>query len=186
VLDAGRYARELRALLRAAQQRPPFIVVGHSFGGLIARAFVHDFGRLVRGVLLAESVTPGDPTTGRYWVEAGHLVDMAASSKATGGGPQMGRLPLLVLSASNPGEDHLGGPTYGQPRWMIRLWRRQQYRDLALSTDSIQVIAHSGHVVQQDNPGAVVEAVRELAVAVRTSTALRCRAVWRTHNARCR
>ncbi len=186
MLDAGRYAEELRALLRAAAQEPPFIVVGHSFGGLIARAFVHDFRQRVRGVLLAESVTPGDPTTGRYWVEAGHKVDMVASSRATGGGPRMGRLPLLVLSASNPGEDHLGGPTYGQPRWMIRLWRRQQQRNLALSADSIQVIAHSGHVLQQDNPGAVVEAVRELVVAVRTGATLRCRAVWRTHNANCR
>jgi hypothetical protein len=97
----------------------------------------------------------------------------------------MGRLPLLVLSASNPEEDHLGGPTYGQPQWMIDLWRRQQHDDLTLSTDSIQVIAHSGHVLQQDNPGAVVEAVRELVAVAPTGAALRCTAVWSRYASTC-
>jgi pimeloyl-ACP methyl ester carboxylesterase len=185
VLDAGLFARELAALLAAAGEKGPYVVLGHSFGGLIARAFVHAYPRSVRGVLLAESVTPGDPTTGRYWPEAGHQIDMVVSSAATGGGPPMGRLPLLVLSASNPEEDHLGGPTYGQPQSMIDLWRRQQHDDLTLSTDSIQVIAHSGHVLQQDNPGAVVEAVRELVAAAPTEAALRCSAVWSRYGSTC-
>jgi pimeloyl-ACP methyl ester carboxylesterase len=185
VLDAGLFARELAALLAVAGEKGPYVVLGHSFGGLIARAFVHAYPRSVRGVLLAESVTPGDPTTGRYWPEAGHQIDMVVSSTATGGGPPMGRLPLLVLSASNPEEDHLGGPTYGQPQWMIDLWRRQQHDDLTLSTDSIQVIAHSGHVLQQDNPGAVVEAVRELVAVAPTGAALRCTAVWSRYASTC-
>jgi len=185
VVDAGLYARELAALLAAAGEKGPYVVLGHSFGGLIARAFVHTYPGLVRRVLLAESVTPGDPTTGRYWPEAGHQIDMVVSSAATGGGPPMGRLPLLVLSASNPEEDHLGGPTYGQPQSMIDLWRRQQHDDLTLSTDSIQVIAHSGHVLQQDNPGAVVEAVRELVAAAPTGAALRCTAVWSRYGSTC-
>jgi pimeloyl-ACP methyl ester carboxylesterase len=185
VLDAGLYARELFALLSVAGEKGPYVVLGHSFGGLVARAFVHSYPRTVRGLLLAESVTPGDPTTGRYWPEAGHQIDMVASSAATGGGPPLGHLPLLVLSASNPEEDHLGGPTYGQPQWMIDLWRRQQHDDLTLSTDAIQVIAHSGHVLQQDNPGAVVESVRELVAAARTGDALRCTTVWARYGSTC-
>lgn len=186
VLDAGLYAHELAALLGAAGERGPFVVVGHSFGGLVARAFVHSYPSRVRGLLLAESVTPYDPTSGAFWPEAGHQIDMKASSAATGGGPMLGRLPLLVLSASNPEEDHLGGPTYGQPQSLIDLWRAQQQADLRLSTDAIQVIAHSGHVLQQDNPTAVVEAVRELVAAATTGRPLSCTPVWSDDAATCR
>jgi len=185
VVDAGLYSRELAALLRAAGERGPYVVVGHSFGGLIARAFVHDNPGRVRAILLAESVTPNDPTTGPFWSEAGHRVDMAASSAATGGGPQLGRLPLLVLSASDPEGDHLGGVTYGQPASAIALWRGEQRSDLTLSTDAVQVIAHSGHVVQQDDPAAVVEAVRELVAVASHGGALRCTPVWSSDDARC-
>ncbi len=185
-VDAGGLAGELWSLLRAAGETGPYVVLGHSFGGLVARAFVADHRSSVRGVLLAESVTPNDPTTGPYWTEAGQRVDMRASSAATRGGPPLGSLPLLVLSASRPDEDHLGGPTYGQPQWMTALWVRQQQEDLRLSTDSVQVVARSGHVLQQDDPPAVVEAVRELVAAVRTHEQLGCTWPWRSVGATCR
>lgn len=185
VLDAGIYAHELHALLLAVGEPGPYVVIGHSFGGLIARAFVHDYTTHIAGVMLAESVQPDDPTNGAYWAEAGHQISMAASSAATGGGPQMGSLPLLVLSASDPQEDHLGGPTYGQPQWMIDLWRSQQAADVKLSTDSIQVIAHSGHVLQQDNPGAVIAADTALVFAVQTGVRLHCSSIWASHDATC-
>jgi len=185
VLDAGGLAGELWALLQAAGQRGPYLVLGHSFGGLVARAFVAQHRSSVRGVLLAESVTPFDPTTGRFWIEAGHEIDMTASSVATDGGPRLGSTPLLVLSASRPDEDHLGGPTYGQPAWMTALWIRQQAADPLLSSSSIQVIARSGHVLQQDDPAAVIESVRELAVAVANGRRLSCGGPWTQVAAQC-
>lgn len=185
VLDAGIYAHELHALLLAVGERGPYVVIGHSFGGLIARAFVHDYTSRIAGVMLAESVQPNDPTNGAYWSEAGHQINMAASSAATAGGPQMGNLPLLVLSASDPQEDHLGGPTYGQPQWMIDLWRSQQAADVKLSTDSIQVIAHSGHVLQQDNPRAVIAADTALVIGVETGARLHCSSIWTSYDATC-
>jgi pimeloyl-ACP methyl ester carboxylesterase len=186
IVDAGLYAVELRALLDAVGEPGPYVLLGHSFGGLIARAFLARYPRTVRAILLAESDTPGDPTTGRYWFEANHDVDMAASSAAADGGPRMGRMPLLVLSASNPERDHLGGPTYGQPAWMIALWRREQAADVLLSTDAIQVTAHSGHVLQADDPAAVIEAVRTLLTSVESSTQLGCTPVWVAVGATCR
>jgi len=185
IVDAGLLAGELWALLQAAGQRGPYLVLGHSFGGLVARAFVAEHRSAVRGVLLAESVSPFDPASGRYWTEAGHQVDLTASSVATDGGPALGPVPLLVLSASRPDEDHLGGPTYGQPTWMTALWIRQQAGDPSLSSASIHVIATSGHVLQQDDPPAVVESVRELVTAVRTGQRLDCDGPWRAVAATC-
>jgi pimeloyl-ACP methyl ester carboxylesterase len=186
VVDAGLYARELKSLLYAAGEPGPYIVVGHSFGGLIARAFVVQNMSSVLGVMLAESVDPGDTTTGAFWHEAGHAVDMARSQAADGGGPWLGGRPLLVLSASHPEEDHLGGPTYGQPQWLTDQWIAEQRADVRLSSDAIQVIATSGHVLQQDDPPAVVEAVRELVRSVVTGARLACSPVWASVASTCR
>lgn len=186
VVDAGLYARELAALLRAAGEPGPYVVLGHSFGGLVARGFVFKNMSVVRGVLLAESVDPADATTGIYWREAGHAVNMYLSQTATGGGPKLGNRPLLVLSASHPEEDHLGGPTYGQPSWMIDQWVKQQRADVRLSSNSIQVIATSGHALQQDAPAAVVEAVRVLVHAATKGSRLACSNVWTSVDATCR
>ncbi len=185
VLDAGLQSGELWSLLRAAGERGPYVVLGHSYGGLVGRAFVAAHRSSVRGVFLAESVSPGDSSTGRYWTEAGHRVDLLVSGYATHGGPLLGSSPLVVMSASRPDADHLTGPTYGQPQWMTTLWVRLQKADLTLSTDAIQVVAHSGHVLQQDNPPAVVEAARELVAAVHSGGHLTCSGPWTRLAATC-
>lgn len=186
VVDVGLYASELKALLDAIHERGPYVVLGHSFGGLIARAFVHRYGGSVAGLLLAEGVTPGDPTIGTYWSEAGHRVAMARNLAETGSGSGFGTLPLLVLSATNPEEDHLGGPTYGQPQWMVDLWVKEQTQSRALSSNAVQVIAVSGHVLEQDNPAATATAVREVVRAAEIGTRLRCSSAWRAVRATCR
>ncbi len=186
VLDAGLYARELGSLLVAAGEPGPYVVVGHSFGGLIARAFVVDNPVTVRGVMLAESVDPGDTTTGTYWHEAGHAVDMPRSQAADDGGPALGARPLVVVSASHPEEDHLGGPTYGQSQAATDQWIAEQHANLRLSSNDFQVIATSGHVLQQDDPPAVAEALRELVHAVATNGRLACSSVWASVAATCR
>jgi pimeloyl-ACP methyl ester carboxylesterase len=51
-------AEELHALLRAAGERPPYLLVGHSYGGLDAAMFAHQFPNEVAGVILVDSPHP--------------------------------------------------------------------------------------------------------------------------------
>lgn len=51
-------ARNLHDLLRAAGVAPPYVVVGHSLGGLAARMFTHLYPDEVRGMALIDSSHP--------------------------------------------------------------------------------------------------------------------------------
>ncbi|HXE08388.1 MAG TPA: alpha/beta hydrolase, partial [Acidobacteriaceae bacterium] len=51
-------ARELREVLRAAGVEGPFVIVGHSFGGLVARRFAAEYADEVAGVVLVDPMRP--------------------------------------------------------------------------------------------------------------------------------
>jgi len=55
-----RIVEELRALLLAAGVTPPYILAGHSFGGLTARLFLHRHPREVAGLVLLDPAYPED------------------------------------------------------------------------------------------------------------------------------
>jgi pimeloyl-ACP methyl ester carboxylesterase len=59
------FARDLGLLLEKAETRGPFVLVGHSFGGLIARVFEQEFAGCVAGLVLV------DPVCRAEWREAG-------------------------------------------------------------------------------------------------------------------
>ncbi|HEX8352327.1 MAG TPA: alpha/beta hydrolase [Pyrinomonadaceae bacterium] len=50
-------AHELRALLRNAGVPPPYVLVGHSVGGLVARVYAASYPREVAGLVLVDSTT---------------------------------------------------------------------------------------------------------------------------------
>jgi pimeloyl-ACP methyl ester carboxylesterase len=60
---AGRIADELRLLLQRAGEPPPYVLVGHSFGGLVMRIFAARHPHLTGGVVLV------DPAHPEEWIE---------------------------------------------------------------------------------------------------------------------
>ena len=59
---AGRIAEELRTLLDRGGVPPPFLLVGHSFGGLVVEIFAQRFRREMAGMVLV------DPAHAEDWV----------------------------------------------------------------------------------------------------------------------
>lgn len=181
--NAKQHAKELHALLAAAGETGPVVLVAHSYAGLIARAFVRQYSSEVSGALLLDAVYPGIetnylPSYRHDWNEGGTVIDMSASSAAAA--PSFGSIPLVVITA--------GDPEPGAPKWVVRLWNRMQDQAAKLSTDSVHVVAaRSGHIVQQDQPDVVIKGVNELVTAVRRDTALpACGNQWTRLGATCR
>lgn len=56
--DADRVAEELHALLQAASEPPPYVLVGHSLGGLFARVYTQRFPDEVSGIVLVDASHP--------------------------------------------------------------------------------------------------------------------------------
>ena len=56
--DAAQFAKELHTLLHTANIPGPYVMVGHSLGGLSVRVFVHDYPSEVAGVVLVDSMVP--------------------------------------------------------------------------------------------------------------------------------
>lgn len=56
--SAAATARRLRDLLRRSDIQPPFVVVGHSLGGLLVRVFTDLYPDEVTGVVLVDAVHP--------------------------------------------------------------------------------------------------------------------------------
>src|SRR5437773_2225958 len=55
---AERFADELHALLSGAGVPGPYVLVGHSLGGLPVRVFAHEYATEVAGVVLIDSMSP--------------------------------------------------------------------------------------------------------------------------------
>lgn len=60
--DAAQFAKELHTLLQNASVPGPYVMVGHSLGGASVRVFVQDYESEVVGVVLIESMSPGQAT----------------------------------------------------------------------------------------------------------------------------
>jgi pimeloyl-ACP methyl ester carboxylesterase len=60
---AGRVADELRVLLSRAGEPPPYLLVGHSFGGLVMRIFATRYRPEVAGLVLVDPAHPEDWVT---------------------------------------------------------------------------------------------------------------------------
>ncbi len=60
---AARFAHELHTALEGARIPGPYVLAGHSAGGLSVRVFAHDYPADVAGVVLIDSMSPGGART---------------------------------------------------------------------------------------------------------------------------
>ena len=96
-------AGELHALLQGIDETGPFVLVGHSFGGLLVRTFGANYPDEVAGMVLIDaSSEPEIPVYRRLhagaWIDGGTKVDIDEVSDEVRH-VRLGDAPLVVLTA---------------------------------------------------------------------------------------
>lgn len=179
-----RIVGELRELLVRARVRPPYVLVGHSFGGLNVRLFASRNPDGVAGLVLVDA-TPEDypemeatlhsPSerekmrTSRAIAPPAftdELLGMAASAASVRAAHVASRLPVVILTAAHRGSS----PAFRSA------WTALQRRMAAAFPNGRQIVAErSDHYIQFDEPELIVSAIREIVAAARERDGSRSR-----------
>ena len=172
---------DLHALLIAAKEPGPYVLVGHSWGGLIARLFASTYPNEVSGLVLMDpaseflksSLTPAQWVTyikaTKKLIEPNDLEapDHERSLDLLHGAPRVRPMPIVVLTSDKRFDFGAGGPE----TWPA--WRTAQDRLAKLLNAKHVSDTHSGHAIQMEQPQLVIDAIRQVVEAVRDPTSWR-------------
>jgi pimeloyl-ACP methyl ester carboxylesterase len=186
---------ELHALLGAADVPGPYVLVGHSAGGLVVRLYASEYPDEVVGLVLLDSTHEDvwlrfqEALTPEQWAEfeaitvtnqelldaypeAERIWTAPLADDATSGQVRRARqeaplrpMPLVVLACGIP----FGDPFPGWPADKMEAIMSDLQEDLAtLVPDArLEVATESGHNIHQDQPELVIEAIRQVVAGVR-------------------
>lgn len=178
--DGAQVVEELRALLRARDLPPPYVLVGHSLGGLYMQLFARQYPADVAALVLVDSTHSdqvkgaGNPDHWPTWLkvvfrattsdtakqELAALDDTGAQVSSLPVDPAM---PVWVLSALRAA---------GAPSALATDAERKRADVARLYPGSAQVWVDSGHGIPLEKPEAVVGAIREAVRAARDARAV--------------
>jgi len=169
---------DLHALLIAAKEAGPYVLVGHSWGGLIARLFASTYPDEVSGLVLIDSaseflmqsLTPAQWVTyveaTKKLIEANGLEapDHERSLDLLHAAPRVRAMPVVVLTSDKRFDFGAGGAE----TW--RAWRTAQDRLAKLLNAKHVSDTNSGHTIQMEQPVLVIDAIREVVATVRSAS----------------
>lgn len=160
----------LRALLKKANIKPPFLLVGHSFGGVNVRLYANTYPDEVAGVILLDSCHEDQNNImvplfskemrqdylQQFSVECS-LKEFEESLEQVRD-KDIGSIPLTVLT---------GGTQPHHTSQSMAAWMEFQRELAMLSSESKHfIIEEAGHAIHIDNPQVVIDTIREMKEAL--------------------
>lgn len=169
VVSASESAQRLRRLLTAANVRGPYVLVGHSLGGLYIIRFAELYPEAVRAMVFVDARPPGFfERCAQAGASCGTRVQRSAETPATvlaeaAGIPEaeahgidtnrLAGIPATVITATRPGSSADGAR-------VRELWIAEQHAVASTFRDSRFVeAADAGHYVHHDNPALVAREI---------------------------
>lgn len=187
--DAANIVAELRAALARRNIRPPYVLVGHSLGGLYMQYFARNYPREVAGLVLVDSTywnqrLPLVPSTSTVAAAADPPGDPPADPPPPRGSrmvvvfmPWMMRAEIMGSAAAGA-EVHASPAAVSLPTIVLSSTRRLQGETVDGEARETRFQDHiagefpgaehirvpeTGHYIQRDRPDVVIAAARKLA-----------------------
>ena len=188
---------DLHALLGAAHEPAPYVLVGHSYGGLIAKLYARTYPHDAAGLVLVDALTEGlqEAETPEQWATQRVLIegnireslalypaleriDPDRSFDQARAAPPLSPLPLIVLSADRPwgpqipaliANGTLPADVPADFGYITDAAQRQAQDRLAALVPGARHITNtnSGHEIHKERPGLVTDAIIDVVDAVR-------------------
>ncbi len=167
--DGSHIVEELRTLLHSKDLKPPYILVGHSLGGLYLQLFARRYSAEISALILVDSTHPQQLDGEGALEKQSFLVRGMLGVLVTGSAkdeldllPQTGKQvldlptlsnkPVFVLSASKPLDE----------KSKVADDANEKRKDVArLYPGSKQVWVDSGHAIPLEKPESVITAIHE-------------------------
>jgi pimeloyl-ACP methyl ester carboxylesterase len=194
---------DLRRLLGRAGIGPPYVLVGHSYGGVLARVFARAYPTETAGLVLIDAMgRDGRRRQLAIWPRSQAPEDRSELSTAVMGSidlaigegiasriTTLGGMPLAVITAGR--QDNFPRRPARLGRALKRLWDRMQDELAALSDNSVHVVAlASNHDIpssRSGQPAVIIHAVQAVVGAARShARLLPCRRLFNGSDVRCR
>ena len=190
-------ASDLHGLLGAAKEPTPHVIVGHSYGGLVAKLYARIYPQDVSGLVLIDALTEGlqDAETPEQWAIQRVLmegdireslalypdlerIDPDRSFEQVRAAQPLRPLPLVVLSADRawgpqvPSMIAAGVLPAGVPPdfgYVTDAAQKEAQDRLAELVPNAKHVTNtnSGHEIQKEQPQLVIDSIREVVGAVR-------------------
>jgi thioesterase domain-containing protein len=164
--SAGAAADQLRATLEENGVPGPYVVLGWSYGGIVAQAFAARHRDALAGLILEDPVTrelfrSADWDRGITWAEGGRSIDTETTFEELDE-LMLDRVPLIILTQGRMHE-------WPDPS----LWMQTQEELATLSDNAVHLIATDiGHGIHWEAEALVVKAVTDVVEAVRADEPL--------------
>ena len=163
---------DLHGLLGAAGIPAPYVLVGHSFGGISMRLYASTYPDDVAGLVdptpttfIDDACAIVDETacesmSAEFEPSRGEGLDIVGSAAALSAAGPLPAVPLVVLVADDHSQDAITDP--GVQQRFETMWQGRQ-RELATSVPGGRMeLVSSGHNIQSLRPEAVTEGIRSV------------------------
>jgi pimeloyl-ACP methyl ester carboxylesterase len=177
---------DLQALFMAAKIPGPYVLVGHSTGGLIQRLFASEYPDVVVGMVqvdaltedLSKNMTPENYATfirlntdippGFEGYNDLEVIEFEPSFEAMRAANALPEVPFFVLTRGIPTTDFPSGVSADFAKEFEQAWQSEQNRLVSLEPNSKHEIAgKSGHYIMVQQPELVIDAIQQVVNAVR-------------------